>query len=103
MQSLSRLRADNNPNSRTANLKPPITAARYFLETQQCDHFQGSADTNPGSQKPDILANFKPPITAARYSLETQQCDHFQGSADTNPGSQKNVHFGEFYAPYYSC
>ena len=34
-----------------ANFMPPITAARYSLETQQCDHFQGSADTNPGSQK----------------------------------------------------
>ena len=79
-----------------ANFKPPITAARYSLETQQCDHFQGSADTNPGSQKNLHFVEFKPPITAAGFSLETQQFDHFQGSADINPGSQKTGHFGEF-------
>ena len=66
-----------------ANLNPPVTAVSYFLETQQCDHFQGSADFCPGSQKTDIFANFKLPITAVSYFIETQQCYHLQGSADT--------------------
>ena len=65
------------------------------MTQQQSDHFQGSADTNPGSKKTRHFGKFKAQITAASYSLETQQCDHFQGTADTNQGSQKNGHFGE--------
>ena len=34
-----------------ANFKPPIEAANNPLETQQCDHFQGTLDPSQGSQK----------------------------------------------------
>ena len=71
------------------NFKPQLQLRIIPKRPEQHDHFQGSANTIPCSQKTDIFAKLLSTIAAADNSEDINQNDHFHCSTTTKPRSQK--------------